>query len=94
MFEKLRQRWKVNSLNLFLIICNFALGGSACAWLGRKILATLSIERGGFGVILYIILITVLWPICVIVISVPLGQYSFFKNYLQRVGKRIAGKKD
>ena len=93
MFEKLRQRWNVNGFNLFLIICNFALGGSACAWLGRKTLAFLEIEKGVLWAILYILLITLLWPICVIVISIPLGQFTFFRKYLQRVGKRITGKK-
>lgn len=94
MFQKLKEKWKVNSLNLFLIIATFALGGSACAAIGRIILNTADIEKRSLsGGALYVLLITLLWPICVLVISFPLGQSTFFKNYLNRVFKKIKGKR-
>jgi formyltetrahydrofolate-dependent phosphoribosylglycinamide formyltransferase len=93
MFEKLKHRWKVNGLNLVLIIATFACGGSLCGFAGRKILIWLGIEKGGLWVILYIVLITLLWPICVLLISIPMGQFSFFKNYLTKVWNKISGNK-
>ena len=75
MFNKLKNKWKVNGIQLFLIICTFALGGSLCGYAGRKILAQLPIEKGVLWFVLYILLITILWPLAVIVVSIPLGQF-------------------
>lgn len=92
MFEKLKQRWKVNGLNLVLIITTFALGGSLCGYAGRKILLFTNLEKGALWLILYIILITLLWPLCVLLISIPLGQFAFFKRYLIKVWGKISGR--
>ncbi|MEI9955656.1 MAG: hypothetical protein WDM90_04945 [Ferruginibacter sp.] len=46
MFEKLKQHWKVNGLNLALIITTFAVGGSLCGYAGRKLLALTNLEKG------------------------------------------------
>lgn len=93
MLQKLQQRWKVNGVNLILIIFTFALGGSLCGFAGRKILELTPIEEGIFWLITYIILITLLWPVCVLLISIPLGQFSFLKKYLIKVWNALSGKK-
>jgi formyltetrahydrofolate-dependent phosphoribosylglycinamide formyltransferase len=92
MFEKLKQRWNVNTTDLLLIICTFALGGSLCGFLGRQLLSLTNLEKGIIWVIIYIVVITLLWPFCVLLISVFLGQFSFFKKYLSKIWKRISGK--
>jgi len=94
MLDKLKQRWKVNTLNLVLIIATFALGGSLCGYAGRKILQFAGMDKGVLYIIVYIVLITLLWPVCVLIISVPLGQLGFFRRYLQRISKRVKGSKD
>jgi hypothetical protein len=93
MFEKLQKKWKVNGLNLFLILTTFAVGGSLCGRVGKKLLDLLAVEKGGLWALLYIILVTILWPLAVILVSIPLGQFSFFKNYLQKVFARLTGRK-
>lgn len=93
MLLKLQQRWKVNEVNLILIIFTFALGGSLTGFAGRKILELTPIDKGIFLIITYIISITLLWPICVLLISIPLGQFSFFKKYLIKVWNALSGKK-
>jgi len=93
MFEKLKQRWKVNGVNLVLIIATFALGGSLCGYAGRKILMLTGLEKGAFWIILYVLLVTLLWPLCVLLISIPLGQFSFFKGYLTKVWGKMSGRK-
>ena len=85
MFQRLREKWKVNGWQLALILITFALGGSTCGYLGRKILALLDIESGLIRLPLYILLITLLWPVCVLIISIPLGQFRFFQGYLKKV---------
>jgi hypothetical protein len=93
MFKKLQERWKVNIWNLLLILITFALGGSACGKLSGILLNLWSNDKTFIWWVLYIILVTILWPFCVLIISIPLGQFSFFKNYIQRIAKKIVGKK-
>ena len=89
MFQNLKNRWKVNGVKLALIITTFALGGSLCGYIARKIIALTSLHKGLAWVLLYILLLTILWPIAVILISIPLGQFGFFKNYVGKIGKKI-----
>jgi hypothetical protein len=93
MFKKLKQHWKVNTLNLVLIIATFALGGSVCGYAGRKLLALTSLDRGFLWVVLYIFLITLLWPLAVLLVSIPLGQFQFFKRYIVRVLGRFGARR-
>ncbi len=93
MFTKLKQRWKVNGLNLLLIIVTFALGGSLCGYLGRKLMQLSNLEKGVIWFMLYVILVTLLWPLCVLLISVFTGQFLFFKQYLLKIWGRVNGKK-
>ena len=96
MLGKLKKHWKVNSLNLVLIIATFALGGSLCGYAGRKILLLTGMDKGLTWVLLYILLITLLWPLAVILISIPLGQFSFFKIYVTKISRKLfaSGKRD
>jgi hypothetical protein len=93
MFEKLQRKWGVNGLQLTLILVTFALGGSLCGYAGKKLLGLLAIESRALWLVAYIILITLLWPLCVLLISIPLGQYRFFIRYIKKIGRRFAGKK-
>lgn len=92
MFKRLQQKWGVNGINMALIITTFALGGSACARIAGQLLKLSSLEKNTIWWVIYIILVTILWPICVILISFPLGQFKFFKNYLFRIWSKITGK--
>jgi len=93
MFNRLKQKWKVNGWQLAIIIVVFALGGSICGWLGRKLLSLFDIEEAAIRIPLYILLVTLLWPLCVIVISIPFGQFPFFRNYLRKIFRRMSGGK-
>jgi len=89
MFRKLKQKWKVTGLQLGLIICTFAVGGSLTGFTGKKIMNHLHIEQDWLWSILYILLITVIWPVTVIIVSVPLGQFQFFKVYIRKIGVKM-----
>lgn len=93
MFEKLQQKWKVSGWRLLLILVTFALGGSLCGYAGRKVLGLLNIESTIIRIPLYVVLVTLLWPLCVLLISIPLGQFTFFRGYLQKMGRRMRGRK-
>ena len=85
MFKKLQLKWKVNGLNVLLIIATFALGGSLCGIAARKIIAFIAMEKGPLWMFVYILLMTILWPICVIITSIPLGQFVFFRKYIFKI---------
>ena len=89
MFERLQTKWKVNGTQLFLVLCVFALGGTATGWLGKIIMNWLPIDRGWLWSLIYIVVITLIWPITVLFVSVPFGQFSFFTRYLSRIGRRM-----
>lgn len=89
MFERLQKKWKVKGLQLFLIICTFAIGGSATGWVAKKIMNVLAIEQDWLWGVLYIILVTLLWPLLVLVISIPLGQFRFFNQYIHKLGAKM-----
>lgn len=91
MFNKLQIKWKVSAGRLTLIIITFALGGSLCGYTGRKIMALTNIEKGLGWVLFYIITMTLLWPIAVLMVSIPLGQFSFFKRYLRNMYNKFSG---
>ena len=93
MLQKLQQRWKVNSINLVLIIFTFALGGGLCGIGARKIMELTPVKEKIIWTLIYCILITLLWPLCVLLISIPLGQFAFFKNYLLKLWIKLSGRK-
>lgn len=89
MLKKLKDKWGVSWLNFILIFCTFAVGGSCCGYVARKILNALFNEKTAFYYILYIVTMTLIWPLCVIIISIPFGQYPFFRNYLTKMKNRL-----
>src|SRR5687768_7197823 len=94
MFQRLQQKWKVNGLQLLLILCTFAIGGSLTGFAGKKVMNVFSIEARWLWVIIYIAVITILWPFSVLLVSLFFGQYRFFLKYIRRIGGRIGiGKK-
>lgn len=89
MFKKLQQKWKVSGWQVIVILFTFAIGGSLTGYLGRKIMGLIGENDGWFFLPIYIIVITILWPIMVLLISIPLGQFNFFKKYLKRIIQKL-----
>ena len=89
MLERLQKKWKVSGARLVLILLTFAVGGSLTGYAGRKLIGLFDIDQKWLWIIVYIILITLLWPVAVLLISVFTGQFSFFVKYLRKVGIRM-----
>jgi formyltetrahydrofolate-dependent phosphoribosylglycinamide formyltransferase len=89
MFKQLKQKWKVNGLQLALIICTFAIGGSLTGFTAKKMMNWLAVEHDWLWTIIYILLITIIWPLAVIVISIFFGQFHFFSGYVRRLGEKV-----
>lgn len=93
MIHRLKEKWQVSWPRFILIFTTFALGGSACARVGSWLLSQIFTEKNVAYWLLYVPVISLLWPICVLIISIPLGQFSFFSNYLKKMGQRMTGRK-
>ncbi|MCZ2224058.1 MAG: hypothetical protein LC122_10550 [Chitinophagales bacterium] len=91
MFKKLKEKWNVGWWRFSLIFMTFAIGGSSCAKLSSWLLQHIFSEKDFVYWIIYVPLISILWPLCVIIISIPLGQFIFFKNYLKKMWTKIKG---
>jgi formyltetrahydrofolate-dependent phosphoribosylglycinamide formyltransferase len=89
MFERLQKKWKVGGLRLFLIICTFAIGGSVTGFAGKKIMNALAIGQDWLWTVVYILLVTIIWPLAVLIVSIPLGQFRFFTKYIKKIGARM-----
>ncbi|RXK60841.1 hypothetical protein ESA94_10290 [Lacibacter luteus] len=89
MFERLRTKWKVTPLQLVFILCTFAIGGSLTGFVGKRIMPLFGIESPWLYIPVYILLITLIWPMMVLLISIPFGQFRFFTGYLKKMGKRM-----
>lgn len=89
MFEKLKSKWKVSGLQLFLILCTFAIGGSLTGFVAKKIMNLLAVQADWLWAIFYILLLTVIWPMMVLLVSIPFGQFRFFNNYTKKLGRKL-----
>lgn len=89
MLERLQKKWKVKGGQLLLILITFAVGGSLTGYAGRKLMNIFDINQKWLWVIVYIIVITILWPVAVLLISVFTGQFRFFFRYIKKIGARM-----
>jgi formyltetrahydrofolate-dependent phosphoribosylglycinamide formyltransferase len=93
MFRRLKEKWKLTWTGFILVFTTFALGGSLCGYAGKKLMVFTSLEKGPLYYMVYIVMVTIIWPICVLTVSIPMGQFPFFKNYLAKMWKRISGRR-
>ncbi len=87
MFGGLQRKWKVNGLQLLLIISTFAIGGSLS--LAKKLMNVLDIDPTWLWIVIYIVFVTIIWPLAVLVVSIPFGQFPFFIRYIKKIGAKI-----
>lgn len=89
MFERLQKKWRVGPLRLLFVLITFAIGGSLTGLLGRMIMPFTGIDSPWLYVPVYILVVTIIWPAMVLLVSIPLGQFNFFRGYLRMLGKRV-----
>ena len=89
MFERLQKKWKVGGLQLALIISTCAIGGSLTGYVGKKIMNVLPISEDWLWAVVYILLVTIIWPMAVLVVSIPFGQFRFFIRYIRKIGEKM-----
>jgi hypothetical protein len=93
MLKHLQKKWKVNGWQVLIILNIFALGGSLTGYAGRKLMSFLEIEILVLYIIIYLLIVTAVWPFAVLLVSIPFGQFSFFRKYIARMGTRLFTRK-
>ncbi len=93
MFHRLKEKWGLSWPRFILVFTTFALGGSLCGYTGKRLLGLTEMEKGILYYILYVVVVTIIWPFCVLAVSIPMGQFSFFRNYLLKMKRRLSGQK-
>jgi formyltetrahydrofolate-dependent phosphoribosylglycinamide formyltransferase len=89
MFERLQKKWKVKGWQFVLIIATFAIGGSATGFVAKKLMPVFAIGPTWLWILVYILVVTLLWPLAVLLVSIPLGQFPFFSKYIRKIGRRM-----
>lgn len=89
MFDKLKKKWKVSGFRLAMILCTFAIGGSLTGFVAKKIMNQLMISQDWLWAILYILLVTLIWPLMVVLVSIPFGQFRFFISYTRKMAEKL-----
>jgi uncharacterized membrane protein YoaK (UPF0700 family) len=93
MFNNLQKKWKVRGWQLLLILIVFALGGSLTGYIGKKLMGVFEIEILLLYVFIYILIVTIIWPFAVLLVSIPFGQFTFFRKYIAGMGTRLFTRK-
>src|SRR5688500_4930561 len=93
MLKKVQQKWAVSGWRFILILVTFAVGGSLTGLAGRQLMGLLHIRQLAFYIPVYIIVVTLIWPVMVLLVSIPLGQFNFFLAYLKKMGQRFGMRK-
>ena len=93
MLEGLKKRWQASGLRLVFILATFALGGSLTGFVGKKLMNGLDVTQPVLYVIIYILIMTIVWPLMVLLVSIPMGQFGFFRKYVARLGNRLFKRK-
>ncbi len=92
-YKRLQQKWNVNPIQLALILVTFAVGGSLTGQVGKYAMDALNVEGAWYWGFLYLLIVTALWPIMVLLVSLPMGQFRFFLNYIGKLAQKMGLRK-
>lgn len=92
--KRLQAKWKVNGTQLVLILITFAVGGSLTGQVGKWAMDALSLGDVWYWGLLYLLIVTALWPMMVMLVSLPMGQFRFFRNYIKNLAGKIGLRKN
>ena len=90
MFQSLKDRWKVNNKQLFLILCTFVITGTLTAWLAQFVRELLSIDN--YELLWWIIeIVTIVfgYQVIIFIVGFSLGMFPFFWRYEKKILRRL-----
>ena len=96
MLEKLKSKWKVNGVQLFLILCTFAVTGTTTAWISGVLPAWLGFTDEtfwGWKLLLRLFVLIFGYQFIILIVSFFFGQFPFFWNYEKKILRRLFGRR-
>ena len=90
MLKKLKQHWEVNTKELILILCTFAITGTLTAWLSKKVAEWLFLDKYGFAWWASKIVILIFgYQVIILIVGFCFGMFSFFWKYEKKILARL-----
>ena len=97
MFNRLKQKWKVNTTQLILILCTFAVTGTLTAYISRSITLWVGFGDNTFWLwklLLRLFILVFGYQFIILVVAFFFGQFNFFWNYEKKILRYLGiGKK-
>ena len=88
MFQRLQEKWKVGSWQLFLILCTFAVTGTTSAWISREITAWVGFTEEtfwGWKLLLRLVILIFGYQVILLAVAFVFGQFRFFWAYEKKI---------
>jgi ABC-type multidrug transport system permease subunit len=88
MFNRLKEKWKVNTTQLILILCTFAVTGTLTAYISRSITAWVGFDDQTFWLWKFLLRMSILifgYQFIILIVAFFFGQFSFFWNYEKKI---------
>jgi formyltetrahydrofolate-dependent phosphoribosylglycinamide formyltransferase len=92
MFKKLQEKWKVGGLQLFLILCTFAVTGSLTAFISERITNWVGFDENtlfAWKILLRLSILIFGYQFIILAVSFFFGQFSFFWNYEKKILRKM-----
>jgi formyltetrahydrofolate-dependent phosphoribosylglycinamide formyltransferase len=92
MFNKLQQKWKVSSSQLFFILCTFAVTGTTTAYISRSIISWVGFNEQTFWAWKIMLRMSILifgYQVIILIVAFLFGQFPFFWNYEKKILRRL-----
>jgi formyltetrahydrofolate-dependent phosphoribosylglycinamide formyltransferase len=92
MLKGLQKKWQVSGVQLVLILCVFAITGSATAYISASIRRWLGFDENTWWVWKTVLSLTVLifgYQIILMIVAFLFGQFAFFWKYEQKILARM-----
>lgn len=90
MLNKLKKHWQVETNELILILCTFAVTGTTTAWLSKKVAEWLLLDK--YGIAWWTSKIVVLifgYQVIILIVGFCFGMFSFFWKYEKKILARL-----
>lgn len=90
MISRLKKHWEVNTKEVILILCTFAITGTITAWLSKKTAEWLLLDKYEFAWWFSKIIILIFgYQIIILIVGFCLGMFPFFWKYEKKILKRF-----
>ena len=94
MFDHIKKKWNVGAVQLFLILCVFAITGTATAYITRMITEWFDLKNSsGWYWLAKAGVLIIGYQLIILLVSIPFGQFRFFWNFEKRMWRNLARRK-